>query len=71
MALGGVGEGDGEFLRHATQDGFVDVLDTIRGAEDADPLRGAGARARRRRQPVPVRHESGVVLVWRRGDFDV
>lgn len=59
MALGGVGEGDGEFLGHAAQDGFVDVLNAVGGAEDADSLGGCGATGCAGGEAVPVRHESG------------
>ncbi len=40
--LRGRGEGDGEFLGHASEDGFIDVLDAVGGAEDQDALGGAG-----------------------------
>lgn len=56
-ALTSVGEGDGKFLRHAAEDCFVDVLDAVGGAEDADALAtglgGGGGEA------VPVSHEFG------------
>lgn len=54
------GEGDGEFLGHAAKDSFVDVLDAVCGAEDADPLRHALAVGGRK--SVPVGHESNVAL---------
>ena len=43
VALGGGGEGDGEFLGHAAENGFIDVLDAVCGAEDADALGVRGA----------------------------
>lgn len=58
MALAGVGQGDGEFLGHAAEDGFVDVLDAVRGAEDADSLGRCRAGVDGRCEAVPVRHES-------------
>lgn len=58
MALGSGREGDGEFLGHAAEDGFVNVLDAVCGAEDADALWGRGARGGARCETVPVCHES-------------
>lgn len=53
---------DGELLRHASQDGFVDVLYSVCGAEDNDPLGHplavGGCEA------VPVGHESNVVFSY-------
>ena len=49
-------ERNGEFLGHTTEDSFVNVLNAVRGAENADPLRFT--RSVRRGQTVPVRHES-------------
>lgn len=69
VALGGVGEGDGELFGHAAQDGLVDVLDAVGGAEDAYPLGGGCAGGGAGGKAVPVCHESGgwsVVKVYDR-----
>lgn len=56
--LGRGGQGDGEFLGHAPQDRFVNVLDPIRRAEDEDPLDFAGGIGGG--ETVPVGHEFGL-----------
>ena len=52
------GECDREFLGHAAQDGLVDVLDAICGAEDAYALGDGGGAGGGGGEAVPVGHES-------------
>lgn len=60
-ALGGGGEWDFELLGETAEDGFVDVVDAVGGAEDED-LRGFGFGGVRE-ETIPVGHKPELVSV--------
>lgn len=58
-------ERDGKFLWHASEDGFVDAVDSVRGAQDEDALRLTERVCGQETIPVghePMKHSGSFVL---------
>jgi hypothetical protein len=60
VALCSCREGNRELLGHATEDGFVNVLDAVCGAENAYPLGSRCAGGGAGSEAIPVGHEFGL-----------